>query len=135
QMSVEWAANKLAIATFEKATVGESSDVKERVLTNASRFLGDLSDSRFTNLAFSEEGMTDRIADDSEVSVNQLSRGQIAVVFVAMLFAFMDAQLSNIELPISIDEAFSHVDRRYRANIYRFLQKLAAADQVLFFTV
>ncbi|MGH2119570.1 ATP-binding protein, partial [Aerococcus sp. L_32] len=61
QMSVEWAANKLAIATFEKATVGESSDVKERVLTNASRFLVDLSDSRFTNLAFSEEGMTVRL--------------------------------------------------------------------------
>src|SRR5699024_743577 len=54
QMSVEWAANKLAIATFEKATVGESSDVKERVLTNASRFLVDLSDSRFTNLRSEE---------------------------------------------------------------------------------
>ncbi|WP_048728970.1 ATP-binding protein [Carnobacterium sp. 1290_CSPC] len=135
QMSVEWAANKLAIATFEKATVGESSDVKERVLTNASRFLVDLSDSRFTNLAFSEEGMTVRLADDSEVSVNQLSRGEKALLFVAMRFAFMDAQLGNIELPIIIDEAFSHLDRKYRSNIYRFLQKFAASHQIIFFTV
>lgn len=135
QMSVEWAANKLAIATFEKATVGESSDVKERVLTNASRFLLDLSDGSFTNLAFSEDGMTVRLADETEVSVNQLSRGEKALLFVAMRFAFMDAQLGNIELPIIIDEAFSHLDRKYRANIYRFLQKFAASHQIIFFTV
>src|SRR5699024_11586749 len=116
-MSVEWAANKLAIATFEKAPVGESSDVKERVLTNASRFLVDLSDSRFTNLAFSEEGMTVRLADDSEVSVNQLSRGEKALLFVAMRFAFMDVQLGDIELPIIINEGFTHIDRKYQSNI------------------
>ncbi|PMC79419.1 hypothetical protein CJ191_06600 [Aerococcus viridans] len=135
QLSVEWAANKLAIATFEKATVGESSDVKERVLTNASRFLLDLSDSRFTSLTFGEEGMSVRLADDAEMSVNQLSRGEKALLFVAMRFAFIDAQLGNIELPIIIDEAFSHLDRKYRANIYRFLQKFASSHQIIFFTV
>lgn len=135
QLSVEWAANKLAIATLEKATVGESSDVKERVLTNASRFLLDLSDSRFTSLTFGEEGMSVRLADDAEMSVNQLSRGEKALLFVAMRFAFIDAQLGNIELPIIIDEAFSHLDRKYRANIYRFLQKFASSHQIIFFTV
>ncbi len=135
ELAVEWAANKLAIATFEKATVGESTDVKERVLTNASRFLLDLSDGKYTHLLFTEEGMNVRLANEDELSVNQLSRGEKALLFVAMRFAFMDAQLGNIELPIIIDEAFSHLDRKYRTNIYRFLQKFAESHQIIFFTV
>ena len=79
--------------------------------------------------------MSVRLADDAEMSVNQLSRGEKALLFVAMRFAFIDAQLGNIELPIIIDEAFSHLDRKYRANIYRFLQKFASSHQIIFFTV
>lgn len=134
-LAVEWAANKVAIATFERATVGESSDVKERVLTNASRFLYDLSNGKYTKLTYTDEGMLVETNNDDSMSVNQLSRGEKALLFVAMRFAFIDAQLGNIELPIIIDEAFSHLDRQYRKNIYRFLDKFAQSHQIIFFTV
>jgi len=135
ELAVAWAANKLAIATFEKATVGESTDVKERVLTNASRFLLDLSNGKYTKLTYADEGMDVITAEDEVISVNQLSRGEKAILFVAMRFAFIDAQLGNIELPIIIDEAFSHLDHQYRSNIYRFLQKFAQSHQIIYFTV
>lgn len=142
ELAVDWAARKLAVAIFEGATVGQEGDVIERVLGHANRYLYDLSNGKLEKLRYKNDTVevmnhaTKAIENDSHwLPVAQLSRGEKALLFIAMRFAFLNAQLGQMNLPIIIDEGFAHLDANYRENIYRFLGERAQTSQIILFTI
>lgn len=141
-LAVDWAARKLAVAIFEGATVGQEGDVIERVLGQANRYLYDLSNGKLEKLQYKNDTVeilthTDSTVDNAGrwLPVAQLSRGEKALLFIAMRFAFLNAQLGQMNLPIIIDEGFAHLDADYRENIYRFLRDRAQESQIILFTI
>ncbi|WP_195852540.1 ATP-binding protein [Aerococcus sanguinicola] len=133
--AVEWAANKMAVATFEQASVGEEGEALERVLGHANRYLYDLSNGELEKLRYQNETVEVLSEDNLWLAVDQLSRGEKALLFVAMRFAFLNAQLGQLNMPILIDEAFAHIDDYYRQNIYRFLDERSQDQQIILLTI
>lgn len=133
--AVDWASDQLAAQVMQEASVGQGKDTVERVLTQANRYLFDLSNNKFEKLRYTENSVEvyQTLSGDWE-NVSQLSRGEKALLFVAMRFAFLDAQLGHQDLPILIDEGFAHLDAEYRDNIYRFLKEKSTSRQMIVFT-
>lgn len=133
--AVDWASDQLAAQVMQEASVGQGKDTVERVLAQANRYLFDLSNNKFEKLRYTENSVEvyQTLSGDWE-NVSQLSRGEKALLFVAMRFAFLDAQLGHQDLPILIDEGFAHLDAEYRDNIYRFLKEKSTSRQMIVFT-
>ena len=132
--AVEWAARKVAIQVFEEATMGETGDANSLVMGQAVRYIHDLTDGRFDKLQYTDSGMTIHTSDDKWLPVEQLSRGEKALMFIALRFAFLNAQLGQIQLPIFIDEAFAHLDDGHLENVYRFLADRGVDNQIILLT-
>ncbi|AMB99581.1 hypothetical protein AWM75_06120 [Aerococcus urinaehominis] len=136
EMAVEWGARQLAIQSFEQATLGEEDGLADRVLSHANRFIYDLSDQRIQALSFDSQGAFQvQMSTGQSLALNQLSRGEKALLFIAMRFAFLGAQLGQVNLPILIDDAFVHLDNHYRDNVYRFLAERSQDNQIIYFTI
>lgn len=131
QAAVEWAARKIAVDIFEQATLGEGGDANKLVMGNAVRYVNDLTDGRFTKLTYREEGIHIYSEATGWLPVDQLSHGEKALLFIAMRFAFLNAQLGQVELPIFIDEAFAHLDDQHKENVYRFLADRSLDNQII----
>ncbi|KAA9297108.1 MULTISPECIES: ATP-binding protein [Aerococcus] len=133
--AVAWASDTLAAKTMEEATLGQGQDTVQRVLAQANRYLFDLTNTKFEKMRYTDDSVeVYQPMRDQWTSVNQLSRGEKALLFVAMRFAFLDAQLGHQDLPILIDEGFAHLDQEYRQNIYRFLKEKSLSRQIIVFT-
>lgn len=137
-LAVEWAARKMAVSIFGSATVGQEGDVIQRVLDQANVYLIEISNNKFEELRYNNDTVEVLYQFEGKknwLAVTQLSRGEKAMLFIAMRFAFLNAQLGQLELPIIIDEAFLHLDLQARDSIYKFLGKQAETKQIILFTI
>lgn len=134
EAATEWAARKIAINVFEEATVGETGDANHLVMSHAVRYLSDLTDGKYDKLRFDKTNISVHNASLGWLPVGQLSRGEKALLFIAMRFAFLSAQLGQIQLPIIIDEAFAHLDDKHKHNVYRFLSERGLDNQIILLT-
>lgn len=134
-LGVDWLAHQLAAKALEGATYSEDSDILGRVLEQANDLLTQLSAGRLGELRFEEGKLYVQVEGEKDFTVRQLSRGERVLLYLAMRFAFLEAQMQRNKLPIIIDEAFAHLDAETRRLVYHFLTKMAQDQQIILLTV
>ncbi|MDO4670842.1 MAG: AAA family ATPase [Aerococcus sp.] len=135
-LAVDWASNQLAAKALSDQAMDGGSDRPQMVVAQASRYLNQLTNGRLEKLQFQAEGeLVVYSAPQAEwFAVNQLSRGEKILLFIALRFAFIDTAMQHVPAPMMIDEAFAHLDDEYLENVYRLIKERSQDRQILLFT-
>ncbi|MDO4679697.1 MAG: AAA family ATPase [Aerococcus sp.] len=136
QLGRDWASYQLAAKALSDQAMDGGSDRPQMVIAQASRYLNQLTNGRLEKLQFQSDGALTiySVEDNDWFPVNQLSRGEKVLLFVALRFAFIDTAMQQVPVPMMIDEAFAHLDDEMLGNVYQLIKERSQERQIILFT-
>ncbi|MCQ4673081.1 AAA family ATPase [Lactonifactor longoviformis] len=123
---------ELAIDTIQELSGSMQTQIGDRLKTQTSKILGQLTGGRYTQISISDEFQIHLNTSEHFSPLEQLSRGTIEQVYFALRMAVSDILCREEELPVLLDEPFVMYDSQRLRNTLKWLSE--NKQQVLIFT-
>lgn len=124
QLSTRWIQNVLNIATKGRVP---------KILKLAKQYFATLTDHQYKNILFENEISVVR-KDDVAFTVNELSKGTLEQLYLALILSMTVGFSDQYPLPIMIDDGFVNFDKTRRQAAFAILKQVSQKTQVLYFT-
>ncbi|WP_054654281.1 ATP-binding protein [Lentilactobacillus kisonensis] len=124
RLADKWIQNVLNIATRGRVP---------KILKLAKRYFAILTGQRYQDILFENEISVLR-NDDVEFAINELSKGTLEQLYLALVFSMAIGFSDQYPLPIMIDDGFVNFDKKRRQAAFEVLKEVSDQTQVLYFT-
>ncbi|WP_283678295.1 AAA family ATPase [Lentilactobacillus sp. Marseille-Q4993] len=105
-----------------------------RVLNDAQKYFAILTNHNYKEIKFGDKKITVTRSDNTKFEINELSRGTLAQLYMALVLALAINFSDQYPMPMIIDDGFVDFDQSRTKAAYELISELAKSTQVLYFT-
>ncbi|MGY3724617.1 Uncharacterized protein YhaN [Granulicatella balaenopterae] len=134
ELVVTWGANRLASEILERTLLTGKEDKLEDVVRDASTYFKRLTNERYQALQLSKTTAKVKRFDGKNFTLDQLSRGTLDQLYVAMRLAFVKNSAEFAPLPMIIDDGFVNFDIERKKVMLELLKEISQSVQIIYFT-
>lgn len=131
-----WAKLKLASALLRQAKHRYQEKYLHDVIDYTSQFFAHLTNDRYVAVYKPTKSNSFQVEDKDKIryTVEELSKGTIDQLYVALRFAISKVMSEKFVIPLMIDDAFIHFDDERALRAIQLLEKISHNQQVILFT-
>ncbi|OJF95768.1 AAA family ATPase [Alkalibacterium sp. 20] len=130
----EWSILKSAAGIIEKTLHHAKEDKLPHTLSIAASFFSFLTSEKYQQLVFDEDDLFVIDNNGNKWRSEDLSRGTVEPLYIALRLAFIKATKESIQFPILIDDPFVNLDSLRVKKMYELLTSFDKDIQLIYFS-
>ncbi|WP_423189730.1 AAA family ATPase [Alkalibacterium sp. f15] len=130
----EWSILKSAAGIIEKTLHHAKEDKLPHTLSIAESFFSYLTSEKYQQIIFDEDNLFVIDNNGNKWSSEDLSRGTVEPLYIALRLAFIKATKDSIQFPILIDDPFVNLDSLRVKKMYELLTSFDKDIQLIYFS-
>ncbi len=130
----EWLSNQLAAKLVGQVVDQAVQNRQPEILTLTKTYFKLLTQNRYNEVNFTEQGIRLTRFDEQQFDVVELSKGTAQQLYLAVALAFAVTIGRQLPMPILIDDAFVSFDGVRRQTALKLLEEISRQNQVIYFT-
>lgn len=130
----EWCTLKVASDLIEKTLKFAKDNQLPKTLSLAEEYFADLTAGHYVKINLESDSFYVTDKDGRNWEAEELSRGTVEPLYIAVRLAFVYSNRDSIHFPIIIDDSFVNMDKERRQRIYGLLNTLSRDIQIIYFS-
>ena len=136
KLTNEWSVYKVAQAALDEAKKRYQEKYFHAVIDKTSTFFEHITQGKYVTVFAPTEKLSFQVEteDQRRYRVDELSKGTIDQLYVALRLAMNVIMQEKISVPLIIDDAFVHFDTVRSSQMVQLLREISVTQQVILFT-
>ena len=136
KLTNEWSVYKVAQAALDEAKKRYQEKYFHAVIDKTSTFFEHITQGKYVTVFAPTEKLPFQVEteDQRRYRVDELSKGTIDQLYVALRLAMNVIMQEKISVPLIIDDAFVHFDTVRSSQMVQLLREISVTQQVILFT-
>lgn len=128
----EWVSQKLGAKWAYKTLNLASSNRFPKMIERTNKYFNIMTNGNYIEVIFDENTIDVQSFDAQKFNLNELSRGTMAQLFIALRCAFVMEISDLVKLPILIDDAFNDFDKERYESAVKLIKSMSEENQIFY---